>query len=290
MAQMFLRIVPSLIGVVIAIAAGAFCVWFGGLVAKIVCPSGWKHKLMQEIIEFSPKGGEMFLASLVALAALSALQIYKETNTLSMLESLEERDDETRQLYVTANHSEGYSATAQGIAPGASVDWQGKDLIRVFAGEPKISIPSDRECTVSAKEFIHSWAVDYFDRAAQVPLKWKSIADLHDTLWSSNYVLDERYVLARALHLHAVNYLDIVHDAYREREMGYFTAHEYDMWKAYLKDLGYSPFFLLAFEDNRKFGYMMPEVAAGFRNQMAADPKLKCTINAIYPELLHGKR
>jgi hypothetical protein len=166
--------------------------------------------------------------------------------------------------------------------PGSISDWQGKDLIKVFTTAPT-QVSTESQCTAATRSAIHDWAVDYFNRAAKVSIKWNNIDDLYAYIWASDNVLDERFVLARVLEMHATDYLFIIHDAFRAKRMGYFTEDEYAMWRAYIDDLGQSPFFLLALKDGAEFGYMMPDVLAEMREYIATRPEIKCVVSALYP-------
>jgi len=250
------------------------------------CPSrSLKWRLLPTKAEQYAKSIEVCLAAAVASAALFALLVYKETNTLSMLEALEERDRANRALYVSAD------ASNEGAK---KLGWQGKDLLKIFADQPQrflkgkwqdLSDDEYRQCTLGTKKTIKKWAEITFNTAAHVQIGWTDINDLYPKVWGSRSVLDERTELARVLVMHAIDYLYIVHDAMRERQKGYFTSNETAMWGAYLNDLTPSPFFLLALRDGTKFQYMMPEVADDIRAYYKSPDQFanKCVIDALYP-------
>lgn len=251
------------------------------------------HPLLSQLqkIELGKKFEIMFLAVATA-GGLFALQAYKETNGIAMMISLEDRDSAFRAQYLLSRNRNGGNRSVESLSDEgdeSSEAWDGVDLMRVFSDVPPIeSVPDEdyKACSQTTRVAIRGWAVDYVNRAAQVKIEWETIPDLYNELWLANNMLNRDRDLARVLVMHSIDYLYLYHDALRAYQRRYFDIGDYEMWEAYISDLGSSPFFLLAIEDGVGYEYMNPVVQEAISKHFSADEKLKCIVDALYPEFL----
>lgn len=204
---------------------------------------------------------QAMFAAIAATTAVAAYQTYKANNGNAMLIALEERDRQLRTHYML----EG-----------------GRELLQVFSDRPEVD-PDNCD-----HAFVRRWATGYVSETSGFKGDWKSIDELDRLLWSTEPMKNKspEYQLARALMMHAIDYLYIIHDAYHAHMKDYFSVAERDMWGAYLDDLGDSPYFLWALKDGERYGYMMRDVRSEIVSYLRGNTHRRCIFEAIYPELL----
>jgi hypothetical protein len=225
-----------------------------------------------------PDRAQIGLLALGAAVALHALSYYRQQTTFNILTALESRDSAARASYLQGD----------GVSP------YGTHLMKIFAELPEaIDVEEDDDCTPAIRQKIWDWERKYFVQAAGYdPKNWKSASELFKIVWSSDKMRQDESVRARAMVMHAIDFLYIVHDALHAYQIGYFTKAETGMWTGYIDDLTPSPFFLLALVDGAAYPYMMPNIAKEIRRYYMQDDKaeIRCVINTVYPEFLEKER
>jgi hypothetical protein len=312
------RAIYSLSGALAYLGFGACCavaLFCGYVLAlelfNIGAGSKVRHAFLERVRKRFEDRAQIGLLAVAAATALFAFNFYRDQTAFSLLQALEERDRASRAVYMTGG-TWPEKLTERATLPLAKTGppfvtsalpspsrWEGKDLIRIYAGSPQrrdangnaVDLTDDdyKSCDPTVRTKIKTWAVRYFkDASGYDPKNWEDIPALYKKVWNADEVLEPRSEFSRALVMHAVDYLYIVHDGVVARNRGYFSNDQYMMWGAYLDDLTPSPFFLLAMADADEYPYMMKEVRDEFRSYyLRADKqRLHCIVNTLYPTFL----
>lgn len=213
---------------------------------------------------------EVICILLAAVVGLFALDIYESTNVLSVRNSLETRDAETRSHYYSKD---------------------GGRLMQIFVNDPGDEVTDDASCK-AVQDQINPWVreavlsvVDPKYRDTVPP--WISLHDLYDSLFdTSTGSTDGMYDIKRGF-FHMVDLVYIVYDAYAAKKQHIFTDDEYAMWEAYIEDMGTSPFFLMVIMDGHEYGYQTKDFSREIWRRFSKknNPRLNCFAQVLYPKL-----
>lgn len=218
---------------------------------------------------------EIFVVCIAAVGGLHALKIYKETNIIATRIALEQRDSATRAIYYDESNKAG------------------ERMMRVFINDPE-KIDS-RACDPASQESIRKWAknavvsITESKNVHDIP-PWKDVRELYYSLFDTVTITSTGMNDVRRAFFHTVEYLYIVHDAYQAQIRGVFTDDEYEMWAAYIEDLGTSPFFLMTVLDGHELGFMTRAFSEEIWWRFSKNERLNCVAQTLYPNLVQDKK
>lgn len=205
------------------------------------------------------------------LTGLFGLGIYHETNVIAVRNALEARDSATRTKFFGSDGKDG-----------------GDRMALVFVELPDGAF-GEKDCEARRLE-IQKWAKDAAkavvakEHQHEVP-DWKSVRELYLTLFNGTELSNNSLHDARRAYFHVVDYLYLAHDAFQARRKHIFDNHEYQMWAAYIDDLGGNPYFLMTIVDGHERGYMTKAFSDEIWDRFARTPRLRCMAKILYPEL-----
>lgn len=218
---------------------------------------------------------EILVVCIAAVGGLYALNIYKETNIIAMRIALEQRDSATRDVYFEKQEN-------------------GERMMLVFITDPVEKIDSEI-CDPASQESIRKWATNVVfsitdpNEVHNIP-PWSEIRDLYASLFDGAIRTSKGINDVRRAFFHTVEYLYIVHDAYQARIGEVFTDDEYEMWAAYIEDLGSNPFFLMTVLDGHELGYITRAFSGEIWQRYSKNKRLRCVARALYPNLVQDKK
>lgn len=213
---------------------------------------------------------EVMTALIATVGGLFALNIYQTTNVIAVRSSLETRDSQTRQIYYTKD---------------------GGRLMKIFTNDPGDMITDDTSCK-QVQDKIAPWAREVVlavvepNNRDKVP-QWRSNHDLYDSLFDLSTESSPGMDDIKRGFFQTVDLLFIVYDAYSAKEQHIFSDDEYEMWAAYIDDLGTSPYFLMAIIDAHEYGYTTKAFSKEIWRRFSKknNPRLHCFAQVLYPKL-----
>ena len=216
---------------------------------------------------------EVIVVCIAAIGGLYALDIYRDTNLITMRMALEARDSATRAMYYGEDGKAG-----------------GERMMLVFFNDPDAENIDYQACNASTQHYIRQWAKDAVagvtlpGHAQEIP-EWKIVRSLYSSLFDASTRTSTGMNDVRRAFFHVIDYVYIVHDAHGALRKNIFNDDEYEMWASYIEDLGPSPFFLMTVLDGQEHGYMTEPFAKEIWRRFNVNKRLNCFAQTLYPEL-----
>lgn len=216
---------------------------------------------------------EVIIVCIAAIGGLYALDIYRDTNLITMRMALEARDSASRAMYYGEDGKAG-----------------GERMMSVFFNDPGAENIDYQACNASTQHHIRRWAKDAVagvtlpEHAQEIP-EWNIVRDLYNSLFDASTRTSTGMNDVRRAFFHVIDYVYIVHDAHDALRKNIFNDDEYEMWASYVEDLGPSPFFLMTTLDGQEYGYMTKPFAREIWRRFNVNERLNCFAQTLYPEL-----